>query len=262
MNHSALTLENISFRYHAEENDVVDAVSLAISARKVTAILGPNGAGKTSLLHILLGLLKPRTGQILVAGKPHGDYSKQKLSQLMGLVPQLETIPFNFTVLEYTLLGRSPYLEPFQMPREKDYQIARQALNDLDLSLLIHKPVTELSGGERQMVALARALTQQTEILLLDEPTTHLDLGNQSRILNILRDLAAQGITILFTTHDPNVATYIADGVLLMDKGRVIDHGSVAETLTEEKLSAIYRVPIQVERHNGRVMVMMGRLGG
>ncbi len=253
----ALSLKNISFRYHVEESNVVDAVSLEIPAQKVTAILGPNGAGKTSLLHIILGFIKPHTGQVLVAGKPHSDYSKQKISQLVGLVPQHETIPFNFSVFEYVVLGRSPYLEPFQMPREADYQIANQILGDLGLSRLSRKPVTELSGGERQMIHLARALAQQTEILLLDEPTTHLDLGNQSRILSALRDLSVQGITILFTTHDPNAATFIADNVILMNKGRIVEQGSVAETLTEEKLSAIYRVPVLVEQHNGRVMVMM-----
>ena len=257
MRRGALSLENISFRYNVGGNDVVDAVSLEIPAQKVTAILGPNGAGKTSLLHLILGLLKPHAGRILVAGKPHCSYSKREISQRLGLVPQYEIIPFNFSVFEYVVLGRSPYLEPFQMPREADFQIASQVLDDLDLSHLSGKPVTELSGGERQMIHLARALAQQTEILLLDEPTTHLDLGNQSRILNTLRDLSAQGITILFTTHDPNAATFIADSVLLMDKGRIVEHGSVEETFTEEKLSAIYRIPVQVERYNGRVMVMM-----
>ena len=257
MRRGALSLENISFRYNVEEHDVVDAVSLEIPAQKVTAILGPNGAGKTSLLHLILGLLKPHAGQILVAGKQHCDYSKREISQRLGLVPQHEVIPFNFSVFEYVLLGRSPYLEPFQMPRETDYQIANQVLGDLGLSHLSAKPVTELSGGERQMIHLARALAQQTEILLLDEPTTHLDLGNQSRILNVLRDLSGQGITVLFTTHDPNAATFIADNVILMDKGRIVEQGSVAETLTEGKLSAIYRVPVQVEQHNGRVMVLM-----
>ncbi len=261
MNHTALTLENIRFRYAPEDNYVVDAVSLEIPSRKVTAILGPNGAGKTSLLHIILGLLQPHTGQVLVAGKPHRDYSKREISQIMGLVSQIDTIPFNFSVLECVLLGRSPYLDPFQTPRGIDFQIANRVLDELDLSHLRYKPVTELSGGERQMVHLARALVQETEILLLDEPTTHLDLGNQSRILSVLRELSARGITIVFTTHDPNVATFIADSVLLMDKGRIVEHGSVQETFTEAKLSAIYNVPIQVERQNGRVMVMMRKLG-
>lgn len=261
MNQPALTLENIRFRYHAENGYVVDDISLEIPCQKVTAILGPNGAGKTSLLHLLLGLLQPQGGRVLVKGKPHQEYSKRELAQWVGLVPQVETIPFNFSVFEYVVLGRSPYLEPFQTPREADFQIVNQIFDELDLAHLRYKPVTELSGGERQMVQIARALAQQTKILLLDEPTTHLDLGNQNRILNVLGGLAAQGITILFTTHDPNVAAFFADHVLLMDNGHVVEYGNVDETLTEEKLSAMYRVSIQVERQNGRLMVMMGRLG-
>jgi iron complex transport system ATP-binding protein len=258
MNHqTSLSLEQVRFRYPEATDDVVRNVSLEIPSQKVTAILGPNGAGKTTLLHVILGLLKPAAGRICLNGRAHHEYTHRERSQLIGLVPQFETIPFNFTVLEYILLGRTPYLDPFQTPGEDDLAVAQQVVEQLGLSELHHKSVTQISGGERQMVLLARALAQQTQILLLDEPTSHLDLGNKSRLLRLLRSLAESGITIVFTTHDPNVATYIADAVLLMDGGDVVEHGPIEQVFTPEKLSAIYRVPVHVERQNGQIVVLM-----
>jgi iron complex transport system ATP-binding protein len=130
-------------------------------------------------------------------------------------------------------------------------------LEQLGLSSLGAKSVTQLSGGERQMVLLARALAQQTEILLLDEPTAHLDLGNKSRLLRHLKNLAEEGITIVFTTHDPNVVTFIADGVLLMNDGHLVEGGTIEDVFTAEKLAAIYNVPVRVERQNDQIVVLM-----
>lgn len=254
---NALTLENIRFRYPQLQDDVVRDVSLSIPEQEITAILGPNGAGKTSLLHLLLGLLKPDEGTVTLQGKPHHHYTSRQRSRLIGLVPQFETIPFNFTVLEYVLLGRTPYLEPFQSPSEADLEVAEKVLAQLGLSPLRRKPVTQLSGGERQMVLLARALAQQTEILLLDEPTAHLDLGNKSRLLRHLETLVEKGITTVFSTHDPNVATFIADSVLLMNDGHVVAYGPLEAVLAPERLSAIYNVSVQVERQNGQLVVLM-----
>lgn len=254
---TALSLENIRFRYPQSEGYVVRDVTLQIPSQQVIAILGPNGAGKTSLLHLILGLLRPERGSVCLQGKPHHAYTGRQRSRLMSMMPQFETIPFNFTVLEYVLLGRTPYLEPFQMPGEADIEVARQTLEQLGLSSLGAKTVTQLSGGERQMVLLARALAQQTEILLLDEPTAHLDLGNKSRLLRHLNDLADKGITIVFTTHDPNVVTFIADGVLLMNDGHLVEQGTIEEVFTAEKLAAIYNVPVRVERQNDQIVVLM-----
>lgn len=180
-----LSLQAIHFRYHLGDPNVLTDLSLDIPAGKITAILGPNGTGKTTLLHILLGLLKPDQGEVKVSGKSHREYSKQELSQLIGLVPQLESIPFNFSVFEYVLLGRSPYLKPFQLPGKEDLRITEGSLEAAGIQHLANKPVNELSGGERQLVQISRVLTQQTRILLLDEPTAHLDLENQNRILSL-----------------------------------------------------------------------------
>jgi iron complex transport system ATP-binding protein len=261
MMESAITVENISFRYHRGDAPVLQGMTLDIPGQKITAILGPNGTGKTTLLYLLLGLLKPDRGQIMVQGRSHGEYTRRKLSQMMGLVSQFESIPFNFTVLEYVLLGRSPYLGPFQMPGARDMQIATETLASLGIVKLAGKPVTELSGGERQLVHLARALAQRTEILLLDEPTSHLDLENQNRILTLLTKLASQRITIVLTTHDPNVAIYAAENFVLVNEGQIFSEGDLDTVMTPENLSSMYNAPIRVERANGHTMVVMDKNG-
>ena len=255
-----LSLENIHFSYGEEDPVVLADLSLDIPTGKVTAILGPNGTGKTTMLHIMLGLLKPFQGGVRVAGKFHKDYSKRELSQMIGLVPQFESIPFNFSVIEYVLLGRSPYLNPFQLPGDVDLEITKNALKEAGISHLAEKPVTEISGGERQLVHISRVLTQQTKILLLDEPTAHLDLENQNRILSLLKKMAAQGVTTVITTHDPNAAIFAADYFVLMNQGNIAAEGELEKVITTENLSMIYRTPIRVEKINGYTMVVMDKM--
>lgn len=254
-----LSLENIHFRYYPDGPNVLTDLSLNIPSGKVTAILGPNGTGKTTLLHILLGLLKPFQGNVKVSGKPHREYSRQDLSQMIGLVPQFESIPFNFSVFEYVLLGRSPYLKPFQLPGEEDVRITEDALESAGIQHLAEKPVTEISGGERQLVHISRVLSQQTRILLLDEPTAHLDLENQNRILKLLKLMSTRGKTAVLTTHDPNAAIFAADYFVLMNRGNIAAEGDLNKVITAENLSAIYRTPIRVEHTNGYTMVVMDK---
>jgi iron complex transport system ATP-binding protein len=252
-----LTLKDVQFQYGVENPLVLDKLTLNIPSGKITAILGPNGTGKTTMLHLMLGLLKPSMGQVEIAGKPHGGYSRRDLSQMIGLVPQFESIPFNFTVYEYVLLGRSPYLNPFQLPGKEDLRIVDQALERAGIDHLGDKVVTEISGGERQLVHIARVLTQQTRVLLLDEPTAHLDLENQNRVLNLLKDMASRGTTSILTTHDPNAAIYAADHFVLMNLGAVVAEGALDEVITTRNLSRIYRAPIRVEKNNGFTMVVL-----
>lgn len=259
MRNSILSLRGITFSYHQEDPRVIRNLSLEIPEGQITAVLGPNGTGKTTLLHLMLGLLKPASGQILLAGKHHSEYSRRELSRILGLVPQFESIPFNFTVLEYVLLGRSPYLKPFQTPGPEDIHLAREALEAAGVLHLRQKPVTELSGGERQLCHLARVLAQQTEILLLDEPTAHLDLENQSRILRLLRKMSGQGISVVLTTHDPNAAVFAADNFVLVDRGDIFAEGELDQVINAQNLSTMYNTPIRVERVNGLTMVIMDK---
>jgi iron complex transport system ATP-binding protein len=243
---SAISLHGLAFRYAPTAPDVVQDITLDLPSGAVTAILGPNGSGKTTLLHLILGLLTPQRGEIRLAGTPHTDYAHRDVSHILGLVPQEETPAFNLNVLETVLLGRAPYLSLLQRPGEQDYATAFRAMETVGIAALWDRPVPALSGGERQLVILARALTQEPAILLLDEPTSHLDVGNARRILGLMRDLRAQGQTVLFTTHDPNAAATTADHVVLMRQGRVLQAGPVTETLTSAHLSATYDVPIDV----------------
>lgn len=252
-----ISLVNLRFSYDGPHTNVLNNLSLEVPRGTITAILGPNGAGKTTLLHIILGLLNPHAGQVYLNGQLQSHYTRAALSQLVGLVLQAEHIPFNFTVLEYVLLGRAPYLGLLSLPGPHDYQIARNAVDLLGLSPLQDRSILELSGGERQMVMIARAIAQQTPVLLLDEPTSHLDLSNKGRILAVMQTLSEHGVTIVFTTHEPEMAVAAARYLVLMRAGQVLDSGPMDQILTAEKLTETYGVPIRVARVDDRPVVLL-----
>lgn len=242
-----LRLEQITFGY-AEDVPVLREISLALPAGALTAILGPNGGGKTTLLHLLLGWLQPRSGELLVNHRPLDTFTHRERSRLIGLVPQSEYIPFEFTLLEYVLLGRAPYLGPLEMPRDRDVAEARHAIERVGLTGLSERPVTHMSGGERQLAMIARALAQHPAILLLDEPTSHLDLANRRRVRDVLRQLVADGISVVCTTHDPALAADMAEAIILLRAGAIVAAGPIETTLTSEKLSATYGLPVTARR--------------
>ena len=252
-----LSASRVAFSYDGPGRAVLRDLSVEIPAGAVTAILGPNGSGKTTLLRLLLGVLRPQAGEIRLAGRPLHTYSRRERGRLIGLVPQDEYIPFNFSALEYVLLGRAPYLHPLQMPGEADRRAALDALERVGLRDLADRPLPTLSGGERQLITVARALAQQPRILLLDEPTAHLDLGNQGRLLTIIGELAGQGTALVLTTHDPNLAAALADHTILLRRGQVLAAGPPAATLTAELLSATYGAPVQVLSLNGRRVILL-----
>ena len=206
MSNGILNIQKLSFSYVNGRPSAVKEVSFEILPHSVTAILGPNGAGKTTLLHLLLGLKHPLSGLIKLNDTPLRDYSRRELSQWIGLVPQSEYIPFEYSVLEYVLLGRAPYLGPLELPSREDTIIAKRSLAEVGIDALENRSVMALSGGEQQLVTLARALAQKPRILLLDEPTSHLDLSNRNTTLRILDRLRSSGTTVVFTTHDPEAA--------------------------------------------------------
>ncbi len=254
---TVLSVQDVWFTYPRGQKEVLRGVSFEVRAGAVHALLGPNGAGKSTLLHLLLGLYAPSRGEIRLHGQPLHRYSRAALSRQIALVPQRETVPFEYRVLEYVLLGRTPHLDLLQMPRLADVEAARAALEHLGLSHLAHRKVAALSGGEHQLVLIARAVAQETPILLLDEPTAHLDLSNKRRILLLLRELAREGRTVLLTTHDPEVALAVADCCFLMRSGRILHHGPAAEVFTTEKLSQTYEAPLQVLSVDGTKVVLL-----
>lgn len=254
---SMVALSNLSFSYNGSRRTVFENLSLQIPTGQVTAILGPNGSGKTTLLRLLLGVLRPISGTVLLAGRPDSHYTRQERGQLIGLVPQDEHIPFDFSVLEYVLLGRAPYLGPLEMPGTLDHQVAQEALETVGLSTHVRRALPNLSGGERQLAIVARALAQQPQILLMDEPTAHLDLGNKERILGIMRAQVEAGVTVILTTHDPNLAATVAGHAILMNQGRVLAAGPTKSVLTAPQLSETYNVPVKVFEVDERRLILL-----
>lgn len=252
-----LSASHLSFGYNGARRTVLHDLSLDIPAGAITAILGPNGSGKTTLLRLLLGVLRPQAGQIRLNGRALDAYSRRERGQLLGLVPQDEHIPFDFTVLEYVLLGRAPYLGTLQMPGQPDYEVALQSLAAVGLEAMAERALPNLSGGERQLAVLARALAQQPQVLLMDEPTSHLDLANQARLLEIMRSLAVRGVTVVLTTHDPSLASTVAGHAVLMHQGRVLAVGPAGSVLNAGNLSHTYGVPVQVYEVDGRRLILL-----
>ncbi|MHC1740492.1 MAG: ABC transporter ATP-binding protein [Anaerolineaceae bacterium] len=251
-----LKFDSISYTYPTGKSPVMQALNLTINRGTITAILGPNGAGKTTLLHLALGWLHPSSGAVILDEKPLHSYSRRELGRWMGLVPQNESTPFDYSLLEYVLLGRTPYLEPLSMPDANDLEISSQKLTEVGLADLANRTMPSLSGGERQLVLVARALAQQPKLLFLDEPTSHLDLSNKSKLVHLLRKLQEQGVTIVFTTHEPDVASALATHLVLMRKGEVLQTGPADQVMNGKSLSELYHLPIQVEIIDGKRIVL------
>ncbi|MBI9099300.1 MAG: ABC transporter ATP-binding protein [Spirochaetaceae bacterium] len=249
-------LENISFTYVSENTQILKTLSLKLRKGEISTILGPNGIGKTTLLLIILGWITVKSGSVRLKGRNLEEYSRKEMGQLIGFVPQYEHISFEYSLLEYVLLGRSPHLNSLESPGKKDYQIAMDALERVGLEDYAERSVLHLSGGEKQLVLLARSLVQESEILLLDEPMSNLDLANKLKIIKILQTLKEEGVTILFTSHEPEIAARLSDYLILMGQNYTIEQGVVDDVLTSEKLSRIYNIPVNIEEINGRKIVL------
>jgi iron complex transport system ATP-binding protein len=251
-----LSAHHIHFRYTAGGPPILHDVSVAFRAGTITALLGPNGSGKTTLLSILLGIRDPDEGVVRLDGRRRESLRRGELSRAIGLVPQEELFPMGLSVLDFVLLGRAPYLKLLQHPRAEDYAIAADALDRVGLMALRERSVSSLSGGERQLATVARALAQCPRVLLMDEPTSHLDLGNRHRVRDVVRQEVQEGMTVIMTTHDPNEAAGLAHHAVLMCRGQVVAEGPAAAVLTADHLTAIYGVDVQVGSLDGRLVVL------
>lgn len=257
MTEALISIRDLEFSYNGDHRKVLQGLNLDLPAGSITAILGPNGAGKSTLVHILLGILKPAGGQISILGKSIQDYTRRELSHLIAFVPQSEYTAFDFSVIDYVLMGRAPHIGMLQMPTRVDIERTLEQLENLSLTHLAQRSVLELSGGEHQLVLIARALVQEPQMLLLDEPTTHLDLSNQGRILSTLTRLAEAGTTVVYTTHDPDSAARTAQYLVLMREGQVLSSGEVGPVLTAQNLTRTYGVPVRVVQVDGYPFVLL-----
>lgn len=230
----------------SERHEVLHGVSLAAARGSITAILGPNGVGKTTLVNVVLGWMEPWAGGVQIAGAPLASLSGTERGRLISLVPQGDHIPFEYSILDYVLLGRAPYVGRMQAPRREDADVALAAIERAGLAGRADHGVLETSAGERQLVLLARSLAQDPRLLLLDEPSAHLDLANKRRLVHLLRREAGHGRTIVLTVHEPEFAAAVADIVVLLCAGRVLASGAPDEVMTAELLSETYGVPIEV----------------
>jgi iron complex transport system ATP-binding protein len=240
-----LQAQNLKFAYLPEKN-VLGDVSLEINSGETLYILGRNGSGKTTLLSCLAGLLTPAAGQITLDGQDLLSLSPAERARRVGLIPQMHTPAFGYTVNEMVMMGRAPYLGWLGSPARGDQAIVDEALAQMGLFELRDRPYTEISGGEQQLVLIARGLAQKCQLLLMDEPTAHLDLSNQHRILEIVSQLTDRGLSFIISSHSPNNALSYADRVLLLASGEVTAYGVPDETLTEARLSAIYGIRTEI----------------
>jgi iron complex transport system ATP-binding protein len=253
---SALEARALRFAYRGRP-PILRGVSLRLEKGTVAAVLGPNGAGKSTLLDLCLGWLKPASGEVVIDGISVLEMSRAERGRRLSLVPQRENVRFDFQVLDYVLLGRAPRLRPLGAPGERDVKVAREALSAVGIRHLAGRSITTLSGGEYQLMLIARSLAQEPAILLLDEPGSHLDPRHQQGILRVLRTLSARGTSVLMTSHNPQSAAAVADTIHLMKAGRIAYAGRPREVLTAAALRAVYGVPFDVHWTRGRFSCSM-----
>lgn len=246
MSEIALEVRDARFRWAKRSEDQFHHVNLSLRRGEVCAVLGPNGAGKTTFLRCLMGLLPWSEGETLLFGEPMRRKSEREIWRLMAYVPQARSQQVAYTVEQMVLLGRAPRLGVFAKPGERDVRLARETMETLEIGHLRDRLCTRISGGELQMVLIARALCAEPSIMILDEPESNLDYKNQQNILRILKRLASESsISILFNTHYPEHALRLADQTLLIHRGQTTVGRSDA-LLNDENLSRLFSIPIAV----------------
>jgi iron complex transport system ATP-binding protein len=243
-----LKIEGLTVSYG--QRRVLKGVSLNVNSGEVVALIGPNGSGKSTLIRAVSGVLPVDAGGVRVDGKSLVELSTMQRARYLAVVPQARNMPPAFSVYESILLGRTPYLGWLGRAGEKDHARVRYALERTQMLPLADRMVGELSGGEQQRVLLARALAQDAPVLLLDEPTTHLDLQHREGLVNMVRELASsRKLAVLMVLHDLNMASLYADRISLLVDGEIRAAGTPADVLTEETLSTVYHVPVHIIPH-------------
>ena len=238
-------VRKLQFAYPGGKNIINDA-SFTLDEGEILTILGPNGAGKSTLFNCLANIRRPGSGQILLDGKPMGKMSVKEVAKVIGYVQQTHVAVFDYTVIYFVMMGRAANVGMFSKPKEEDRRIAMDALKTLGIDHLAERPYTAISGGERQMALIARALTQQPRAILLDEPTSHLDFGRSTLILELVRELKSRGYSVIMTTHDPNHAMLLGGKAALLDRQGILHVGPAEEVVTEENLRPLYRSELHI----------------
>jgi len=245
---NAYNLRDVYFKY--SDKWILEDISFDIKNGEILGIIGPNGSGKTTLLKLLSRILTPGRGDITVKGIDIAKYNHMDFARSVAVVPQESSFLFPFTVAEAVLMGRSPYLKGRLFENYHDAEVSAEAMKWMDIYDLKDRPVTDISGGERQRTIIARALAQEPDILILDEPTTSLDIGHQTGIYNLLTRLNSErGLTIVLSSHDLNLAAQYCNKLILMNKGKIYDAGTPFEVITEGNIRDVYGCEVIVDEN-------------
>lgn len=250
---SHISVNDISFRY--ARKSVLDSISFNIDRGEIVTLLGPNGSGKSTLMKVILGLLRPERGDITYKGSSIHELNARSIAQEIAYVPQLHNSAFPYSVMDIVLMGRIPHKRIFFRYTRDDIDIALDAIERLSIRHLAQKPYTEISGGERQLAIIARAIAQGAETLIMDEPAAGLDYGNQVRLLEEITKLAGEGYTFIKSTHSPEHALWLGDRVIMIKNGSIIADGTARDVVTSANLHSLYRIKVNIEDMNGSASV-------
>ena len=242
---NAIEVCNLSFAYSGRK--VLNDINFAVERGVICGFLGPNGSGKTTLLKCINGLRTPVSGQIIIEGSLINSMTRREIASKISVVPQQANIVFPFKSIDLVIMGRCSDLEAWESPGDKDYTQAETLMESLGIGHLSYRRVTEISGGERQLVMIARAIFQGADIMLLDEPTAHLDYRNQFSVLRTVTDVARRKrLTVIITLHNPNLAFHYCNKILLLKEGRIISEGSSDSVFQGQILSKLYDMDISI----------------
>lgn len=244
-----IAVESLSFAYGGRV--VLDNISFQAGKGRLVALLGPNGVGKSTLFKCMLGLLHAYTGTIHIDGEDASQFPPRRLARKIAYIPQSNAPAFNYTALDMVLMGTSAQINALATPGKREAEAAMAALERLGIADFADRGFLRISGGERQLVLIARALAQQSEILLMDEPTANLDYGNQIRVLRSIRSLAEEGYTVLLSTHHPEQAFMFSHEIIAMQGGRLLAQGPPKDVITAELIGRLYGVQTKIESLRG-----------
>jgi len=255
-------IKNIKYAYPGEERKVLNDVTLDLRQGEILSILGPNGAGKSTLLNCMMGLFVPEEGEILLNGKNVNRMERREIASCVSYVQQTHVPQFSYTVLDFVLMGCAPKIGMFRQPKKEDEEMAIEALVTMGIEHMANIPYTDLSGGERQQVTIAQAIVTKPQVLLFDEPTSHLDYGNQLRILRLVKRMSESGYTVVMTTHNPDHAILLGGRTAILDRSGKLECGDTKEMLTQERLQQVYQADVRLMyiEEVGRNICISGKL--